>query len=53
VELTGAGTTAQTSFTAPSVPSGSRSLVLTFTLTVTDAKGAIGTDSVVVKVVKK
>jgi hypothetical protein len=53
VELAGAGTSPQTSFTAPSVPTGSRSLVLTFTLTVTDAKGATDTDSVVVKVVKK
>jgi hypothetical protein len=52
VDLATAGT-AQASFTAPALPSGSKSLTLTFTLTVTDDSGATGTDSVVVKVIKR
>ena len=47
------GSTAQTTFKAPSVPSGKSSVSLTFTLTVTDSHGATGIDAVVVKVVKK
>ena len=47
------GTTLQTMFTAPTVPSGKTSISLTFKLTVTDFYGATGTDTVVVKVVKK
>ena len=47
------GSAPQTTFTAPTVPSGKSRLSLTFTLTVTDTFGAIGIDTVVVKVVKK
>ena len=47
------GATSQTTFTAPSVPSGKTSTSLKFTLTVTDTHGATGADNVVVKVVKK
>ena len=45
--------TVKTTFTAPTVPSGKTSISLTFTFTVTDSKGATGTDTVVVKVVRK
>jgi hypothetical protein len=52
VALTGAGT-ATMSFTAPAVPAGKKSISLTFTFTVADGAGAAGSDSVVVKVVRK
>jgi uncharacterized protein with LGFP repeats len=52
VALTGAGT-ATMSFTAPAVPAGRKSISLTFTFTVADGARAAGSDSVVVKVVRK
>ena len=47
------GATSQATFTAPGIPAGKTSTSLKFTLTVTDTHGATGSDSLVVKVVKK